>query len=47
MIGEVEQVELEVRYFKQAYYWKYHFFDNYDVMNKQNKVGYASNFSDL
>ena len=34
MILAVEHVELKVHHFKQAMYWKWDFFDDYDVINQ-------------
>ena len=41
MMGEVEHVELKVRDFKQAQYWKWHICEYYNDIIQQQKVGYT------
>ena len=38
MIEEVEHTRLKVRHFKQAQFWKWHFFDDYDVKTQKIKI---------
>ena len=41
IFGEVEHVELKVRHFKEAQFWKWHFFEYYDLIDQQPNVGYT------
>ena len=45
MIGKVEHVDLKVSHFKQAQYWKLHFFEDYDDIIQQYKVCYTLNWA--